>query len=385
MNTNSLLPFVLAISSCGFSGAAQNADASGGQFGDARATRDDADPGVPVTAFDVAHLGSVEFAALTSSTTIDRDTLIDTSTTAGPLGLQFEEQLVGGRVAVAYFDQLTINARVRITGANPLVIVAKNITIESGGELFAGADLNTAGAGGGGNGGGPGAGGQGKISPTSTLDDSGGGGAGYGTVGQPGGTARTDAAAGSAGAAYGGVGRLEGGSVGGAAVTCVATSRGGAGGGAVQLSAAHQLSIGGLIDAGGGGGTGGAICDNGQTYAAGSGGGAGGMIFLQGEAITVSGAITANGGAGGSGAVYENNLARAGVAGQNGMSALRPANGGPAVTGYDNSGGNGGYGNTAPTAGGNYRNGGGGGGAVGRIVVQGAQQSLSIGTFSPTL
>jgi hypothetical protein len=73
------------------------------------------------------------------------------------------------------------------------------------------------------------------------------------------------------------------------------------GGGATLISCRGKVTIEGIIDANGGGGTSGYTDPIGGTYSQARGGGSGGNVIIQGMAIDISGKMFANGGGGGGG------------------------------------------------------------------------------------
>jgi len=137
--------------------------------------------------------------------------------------------------------------------------------------------------------------------------------------------------------------------------------RAGPGGGAIHLTARGTLLVGGVVHAGGAGGTAG--LDN---RSGGGGGGSGGFIGLEAHSISIqeTGVLAANGGGGGGGC--DNNPAEPGEAGQTDDVAAV----GGAHQGSGGDGGDGGYllvpaGEPGDAA---ERGGGGGGGGVGFIA-----------------
>lgn len=159
--------------------------------------------------------------------------------------------------------------------------------------------------------------------------------------------------------------------------------RGGHGGGALALIANVAIFVGpsGVVDARGGGGSGGKLPAAGTMQlfdlTAGSGGGSGGAILIESPLVDVAGAITASGGAGGGGAgmldangdMVAEDIA-AGEDGEHGTDTAEPARGGEGAhagghggVGSDASGcaGDGGLGTATPGEVG--RTGGGGGGS----------------------
>lgn len=214
-------------------------------------------------------------------------------------------------------------------------------------------------------------GGPGQILGTSPRG--GGGGGGFGSAGAPGGMAGTGPAdGGSGGPASGNAalvplrGGCQGGTGGGA------NNGGGVGGragGAIQISAAGQLRVRGLITSAGGGGLGADADADPDDGPGGGGGGSGGAILLEGFRVTVTGFLTANGGGGGEGE-------RAGGRGIDGEpGGFYEQTGAPGGAGASTAG-NGGRGGSRlePATGGenspaNNGGGGGGGGGFGRIRI----------------
>jgi hypothetical protein len=132
-------------------------------------------------------------------------------------------------------------------------------------------------------------------SGTSSANGPAGGGAGYRTIGASGGNG--SAAAGNGGAATSTPPTVTTTLYGGTRPTkAIYSHPGGAGGGLTLISCRGTLSISGIVDAGGGGGSG----ENagGKQHPA-DGGGSGGTIVLQGMQVNVTGTVTANGGGGG--------------------------------------------------------------------------------------
>jgi hypothetical protein len=140
---------------------------------------------------------------------------------------------------------------------------------------------------------------------------------------------------------------------------------GGQGGGAVYLVAKNAITIDGLVDASGAGGTRG--LGSASLASGGGGGGSGGMIALAAEGaitVTANGALIADGGGGGGGGV----LGAPGGDGHEWTSTLAPLGGSPGVPGSMNVGGNGAYLNMAASDGSTgLTTAGGGGGGTGAI------------------
>lgn len=282
----------------------------------------------------------------------------------------------GSNYCVIAASMLTIDLKLRATGAKPLVLLASdtitaNATIDVGShrgvtpETGAGADPTACAAG----------------TLPGTAGSTGGGGAGgsFLSLGGHGGTGG------------GGSGNSAGGTP-GAAVSTVAELRGGCagqdgdgpekglkghGGGAVFLIAGNKIDVKAGINAAGEGGTGG-----GGSISGAGGGGAGGMIGFDAPMIMSAGMLLATGGGGG-----EGGDTAAGTAGAPGADPTTTA---PALGGNGNNprGGDGGNGSSASgTAGGNgnpgdttgANRGGGGGGGGGAGIIK-APATASLGT-----
>lgn len=276
----------------------------------------------------------------------------------------------GDKYCVIAATTITIDARLRATGAKPLVLIASDsIVIAATGavdvgshrgqnpEVGAGADPLTCTAG--------------------TQPGNSGGGAGGSFLGSGGGGGNggNGGAGGLPAAPAANVAELRGGCAGQDGNGTDGGARG-HGGGAVFLIAGNAITVGGVINATGEGGDGGATNTSG-----GGGGGAGGMIGLDAPTITATGLILASGGGGGEGSGEASN-------GDPGHEAITTA---PAIggNGQTANGGNGGNGSSAvaasPGANGNAGNnqannrGGGGGGGGGAGVVK-APASSTLGT-----
>lgn len=286
-------------------------------------------------------------------------------------------QLSDGTFAVLYvFDSLAVveSAAVRFTGALPVVIVART-TVDVQGQILVngtgdlpsgGAVADTPGPGGfyGANTG-PGAGQPCLLG--SAFPNSGCGGGSYCGTGGSGAAFSSPAANG--GPTYGNAELIPliGGSAGGAE-----EGSSGPGGGAIQIVAGQQITIGayGAINAGGGGG-------GGYNYAGGAG--SGGAILLEAPTVTVAGALAANGGGGG-----EAEGSSASGSGADSTPTTQPA------AGFEGFGGSGSAGpvidgrsGTLPDSGDGF---GAGGGGAGRIRINTATGSAAItGILSPDL
>ncbi|HXX66708.1 MAG TPA: hypothetical protein VEK07_05985 [Polyangiaceae bacterium] len=286
-------------------------------------------------------------------------------------------QLGDGTFASLYvFDSLAVvqSAALRFTGPLPVVIVALTsvdvqgqILVDGTGDLpVGGSPADTPGPGGfyGANGG-PGAGQPCLFG--SAFPNSGCGGGSYCGVGGSGAASSSPGASG--GPTYGNAELvpLIGGSAGGAE-----QELSGPGGGAIQIVAGQQITIGiyGSINAGGGGG-------GGYNYAGGAG--SGGAILLEAPVVTVSGALAANGGGGG-----EAEGSPAAGSGADSTANAQPA---PGFEGIGGSGSAGpvidGRSGALPDSGDGF---GAGGGGAGRIRINTANGSATItGILSPDL
>jgi len=300
----------------------------------------------------------------------------------------------GPDVVILAFDALTIagGATLQLTGNRPVILaVYGDATIN--GSLDASATGVTPGAGGNvsctpGNG----APGDNGVIGSGTGGPGGGGGGGgaFGAASGAGGTTDDNQVS------KGGVSRpaegsaslvpLRGGCPGGQGGqgTDASTATGGAGGGAVQVSAAGTVSVGGVLSAAGGGGR------NGGEGNGGGGGGSGGAILLEGANVSLSSSawLTANGGGGAGGNPYANTNGTDGATG--GKATDVQANGGSG----DNSAGAGGKGGAQTGAAQNganatgpygSRGGGGGGGSVGRGAIRGVTTCTAAQRTSLTL
>ncbi|HEY1552846.1 MAG TPA: hypothetical protein VGG28_33685 [Kofleriaceae bacterium] len=155
----------------------------------------------------------------------------------------------------------------------------------------------------------------------------------------------------------------------------------GGGGGALEVVSCHGVvTVSGMINAGGGGGSGGI---DPLIPIGGFGGGAGGNVLIEGVGVSITGSVFANGGGGGAGACYENQTAMPGDNGADGSLSDSVAAAGGTSCGPAGSGGFAG----APAGAGGFSNGngsgvyapGGGGGSVGFL------QTYTPAGVTPTL
>jgi hypothetical protein len=326
----------------------------------------DAPPDSPPDAFDEKCFGSGAFylclsAVPTGSVSLDGQTIL---TTPCNNNTELVSMLGGVPVCVIAANQISLagGQTAGIVGNKPLVLVAVTSILINGvldvssvrgntGPNANPAVCNNTGINGAMNiaGGGGGAGGSfGSIGGAGGTGGGGGGGMPTAPVAKP-------------------VTVLRGGCAGGTGATGTAGTAaiGGPGGGAVYLVSRGTLTIGGTINASGGGGEG--APDN---KIGGGGGGSGGMIVLDAMSLVINAnaRIVANGagGAAGAGNVGAAEDGREPIT----TTPLVPALGGPTNTGGAVPGGNGAAGPTAATAGmPNANGGGGGGGGVGIVRV----------------
>jgi hypothetical protein len=318
-----------------------------------------------------APAGTVAFTA---------DVTIDTATVGTGNCGAIVAQPGGPSLCVVAADSISVAAKVRAQGPNPLVLIA-NTTIDISGALRVDSD----------RGGVIGAGAQTTCSSgdgANGMQGAGGGGGGgsFGTAGGDGGKgentvpgtagATTTPAFVRGGCAGGKGGTGDGGGGAGA---------GGAGGGAVYVIAS-SITISGTVDASGAGGAAGTAGAN--SSGGGGGGGAGGLIAFDAPSITASSAaaIFANGGGGGGGG--GNQPSNVGSSGSDPTGYQAGGTGGNGGAGGGGGGGNGyGAGGAAKT-GSNfssmYCGGGGGGGGGGVIrVFQAAPSALGTNVSPP--
>jgi hypothetical protein len=300
------------------------------------------------------------------------------------------EQSDLNEAVVLVMETLTIESgsTLRLTGARPVILaVFGDARIDGVIDASAEGPLP-----------GPGAdrgcaGGAGAAAGATSGANDGGGGGGGGGFGSPGGNGgQGGSATGNAppaaagGAAHGSATLvpLRGGCSGGdGAVGASRAGLGGGGGGAVQISVAGVLRLGGTIDVGGGGGAAGS-----DERAGGGGGGSGGAIALEAAAFEIgpSAVLAANGGGGAAGqsTMPDDPETAGGADAAPGPSAA--AGGDPGAFGGE--GGAGAARGVQAEAGGDgtdlYGYGaGGGGGGLGRIVAHGAGVCTLPGISSP--
>jgi hypothetical protein len=306
--------------------------------------------------------------------TIDTETGVVTDGN-GPIAvttkIMLEETDKPVRVITAMGLTVAPGTRTTVTGAYPLVfIVTGSVDIAGNLELSA-------------QGGTPGAGARkaaecgdlaGKQGTGQQVGASGCGGGGLGTVGGRGG--QTPTFVGGTGGAVDPSDTLvplRGGCPGGAVM---GGNNNGAGGGAIQISAAFDVDVPGVLTVSGGGGA------SFTSPWLGLGGGAGGGILLEaGRKIKITGDVTANGGGGGGGT----GSGLFGVGQDGSKTSATPALGGT-CSGCQK-GGSGAAGSTAAGNGADSPDdshyGGGGGGGAGLIWLRSTTVDTSTGVVSP--
>lgn len=342
------------------------------------------------------------FEGAASAWAVASSTTYDTSTCAGG---SVEEQLAdASKACVRRVSSMTVaaSATLRVTGANPLIVLSQGAVVVDG-TIDVSAAGATPGPGGGsggvraapdGTGALPGA----RGGTEGTYNDGGGGGGGFCGAGGNGGDGDGSASGGSGGERVDGMyvlSPLQGGSGGGWARGHLATgvdssAAGGAGGGAIQITSRVSITVNGAILAGGGGGAGGgATTTFTENFGAGGGGGSGGGILLEAPSLSfgASAAIWTTGGGGGGSADGENvmggpDIARPGGPGQDGReTGERSAGGAGGGLAFGAAGGRGGGGTTDGGENGETNdsrtgsNGGGGGGGAGCVVLRDATGS----------
>ncbi len=267
----------------------------------------------------------------------------------------------GNTAPLLSFDSLMVgpNTTVQVRGARPLIVASLGDITMTGKVLVIPGAIGCA------------AGGAGEPGKTDASNGGGGGGA-FGSQGGPGGhgfkaSGNSTPGEGGPGGTANGVAELvplRGGCPGG--MGAASSGRAATGGGGLQLSAAGDVVITGIVSAPGEGGLGGTAATPGR---GGNGGGSGGALLFEGHFVTLSGkaALTVNGGGGGEGGGTLTN-------GQNGdtgrADTLDAARGGAGAF-AGGSGGNGAAKDDAqpgqPPSSITNVGGGGGGGGVGRI------------------
>lgn len=319
--------------------------------------------------------GDLNLGVALSDYTLDTSnaTLKGKANTSIPITTMVVSQAAGPDVMLVSIRNFTLDAgaTLTVTGSRPLVLAVWG-TATIAGTIDASASLSTTGPGGSNSNECMNLTGATGMSMQPALGGGGGGlqgtGGRGGNVGGFGGTG-IGAPAGIRGGCAGGLG--------GAGSSTQAPR--GAGGGAVQITARTSIVVDGVINVGGGGGSGGRV-----GYGAGGGGGSGGFIGLDSPIVIVTGTLAANGGGGGGGASDVANATNGGDARTN----ETPATAGPgAMTSNVGVCANGGTGAAGTTLGGqngesSLCGGGGGGGAAGFILVWSAMPVLG-GTITP--
>lgn len=322
---------------------------------------------------DVSGAGDAE---LTSGLTLETD--LGGSFGALPYHYQEVAQASGPKLGVFVVRSLKIDsaATVRVLGADALVIVALDTITIDGHLLGDSADPNK----------GPGAGDQ---TDNTNIAGLGGGGGGAGTATSSGGGGGYCGAGGLGASLAVDASDASDNAVGGMAfgqpslVPLLAGSNGGSGfgaggdgGGAIQLVAAHGITITGTVSVGGrAGGPSGVYQAGFASSQQAGGGGSGGAILIEAPLVSVSGTLAANGGGGGGSMEGISGVAGA-TAAAGGVADLTHAAGGPGSAGATVVGS---PGTTLASA----ASGGGGGGA-GRIRVNTTSGAATLaGTISP--
>lgn len=301
---------------------------------------------------------------------VDANTTIDTSNELSCSAVV--TQPTGPEICLLKYQTIVVNPNHTLTvrGSRALALVA-DYALDLKGTLDVSADFTMNGAGGG------------TITSGSTSTTAGGGGAGYRSVGGPGGDSSNDGGAANGGPAGTNpvlLAELLGGRR--AARISGTQTPGGAGGAVTLVSCRGQVSVSGLIDAGGGGGASGR--DDLAAYFHPAGGGSGGTIVLQGMQVEVTGQIFANGGGGGGGGGISIGGGISAGPGQDAQRSTSPASGGVEDSTGGGAGGFGGT-NALPGPGRKSANPGAGGGSAGFILTYTPQfvfPAIS-GTVSP--
>lgn len=274
----------------------------------------------------------------------------------------------GGPYCVLAGTAISIAAPLRATGIRPLVLVAsESISITAYGVIDVGSHLGATPE--------TGAGADPTNCAPGTSSGPGGGGAGGSFTGR-GGNGGSKPTSGPSNGGVSGIvatitNELRGGCPGQNAQGTTARV-GGHGGGIVHLIAGGTITVSGVINAAGEGGSGGginAVCSSNNVDFGGGGGGAGGMIGFDAPNVTGSNLILANGGGGGGGGACGSGTLFVGGFGEDPTSVTAARGSG------DVGGGPGGNGSSAVVAGAgvagdNYGYGGGGGGGGGAGLVK---------------
>lgn len=314
------------------------------------------------------------------------DTNLDTSDAS--MCTSVASQMNGPEICIVRAPTITITAQktLKVVGTRALALVADRELLVDG-VLDASADLRPDPP----NANGPG-GGLVKSGIGSAVGGPGGGGAGARTAGGAGASDAGDGAAangGAVGMSPAAVVSLVGGTQ--PAVTSGQRAPGGAGGAVTLVSCRAQVTVGGIVDVGGGGGYGDRLQSVGAQifHDPAAGGGSGGTLVLQGMAVSVTGGAFANGGGGGGGGALFG--VHNGNTGSDAVRATTPAPGGVPT---DNNGGMGGHGgaleNPAPgsrqSSAGCGTGCGAGGGSAGFILTltaAGSAPAVATATVSP--
>jgi hypothetical protein len=290
--------------------------------------------------------------------TVTIDTGLDANCTGGVI-----TQPSGPSFCVIRAGSITLGGTVTVIGSRALALVADDSLVITG-TLDAAANGTTNGPGGGL-----------RTSGAQAGTSSAGGGAGFSQAGGAGGSATTDGGGGIGGGVFDPTvpTSMTGGARPANAMFGFNAVSGG-GGGAVNLIACRgEVQISGVIDAGGGGGSGGAdlIAGAQLEFNAAAGGGSGGYVVIQGLDVTVTGRLFANGGGGGGGAGANDLVGARG--GDGTRSSANAATAGAPSSTAGGAGGTGGIGAQLPGTGKHPPGGGtagGGGGATGAFIVR---------------
>lgn len=299
------------------------------------------------------------------------DTALDNNCTGGVV-----PQTGGPEICVVRARTITISeaATLNVSGSRALALVADESLLVAGMLDVSANSFND----------GP-AGGFIKSGGVCAMSN-GGGGAGFQTAGAHGGNGTNDG-----GATNGGMMAMDpallAALIGGSRGADSFPAPGGAGGAATLISCRGTVSVTGTIDAGGGGGSGGALFLGVPT--GGSAGGSGGNVVLQGANVSVTGNLFANGGAGGAG---KPTTQANGTSGEDGRRSTSAAMGGLTGISGNGAGGNGGASGVTPKTGKRFTEAGagagGGGGSVGFLQTYtpaGIQPTLTPALTSPDL